>query len=262
MSLLYVALFHLTTSYTRAYTGNLRVDDYQKTALACYRAPEFCGRRIGNSTVASQSAIVAHGSYYSPIAWTNSIPRRSFQLARSIRHCASKFAQVLLRRCTMTSSERRVTSGEVRNKEDDGGEAGETGTGQGRRRARSRLIPSPVPRRQFVLDLVRRDRLFPFAREREVKPGSPSPPPLSLSFFHRGTNPLAADPSLVSSRTKVDCRGIAGSTGETRPASRRANLRGGIARLTLDTAVINHPTVSRSAVTVPLKTVASSSRSG
>ena len=41
----------------------------------------------------------------------------------------------------------------------------------GRRKARSRLIPNPVPSRQFVLDLVLYDRLFRSLRERQVKRG-------------------------------------------------------------------------------------------
>lgn len=44
--------------------------------------------------------------------------------------------------------------------------------GMGRRKARSRLIPNPVPSRQFVLDLVLYDRLlFRSLRERQVKRG-------------------------------------------------------------------------------------------
>lgn len=89
----------------------------------------------------------------------------------------------------MTSSERRVTSGKVWNKEDDRRERSEKAE-RGRRGARNRLIPSPVPRRQFVLDLVLSPRSsLSFAREREVKPGSffsiwgihPSSPPCRRS---------------------------------------------------------------------------------
>lgn len=77
-----------------------------------YQAPKAMSR---NNVVRRSDDCLR--SRYSPIAQTDSI-FRSPDAARSIRHRESKFAQVFCR-CTMTSSERRVTSGKVWNKEDD-----------------------------------------------------------------------------------------------------------------------------------------------
>jgi hypothetical protein len=73
MSLLFhVALFHLTTSYTHAIPED----------RMCRRLAEDHSRLLscGDESPPKLSGRQRSSSYYSPIAWTNSIPRRSFQL--------------------------------------------------------------------------------------------------------------------------------------------------------------------------------------